>query len=116
MIVDLARSHSRQALDVRAVIVRRLRRGLGFDGMPLAPLKRPRKDGKPLGGSLPEVLERAAVISTQAGYEITFPDPVRAFDDSRKIVGVSAEDRQRQVHEDALTAAAQITLRLRRGA
>jgi len=82
-------------------IIARLARGEGTEGK-LAPLKRPRPDGRPLGGRLPGLLRKQQIYVKRSGFKVWWPNRIslNSFQKGstklrkppRKIMGATARE------------------------
>lgn len=68
--MDLRRFYHRKARLLREIFARRLRSGRGVGGRRL--LRKDRRDGRPLGGSLPSALRRGRIRVSQHGFLIDY--------------------------------------------
>lgn len=63
---------------IRDRMVERIRRGEGVNGR-LHERMKPRSDGLPLGGRLPEVIQKATITVQPDGFTLEWPDSVGGY-------------------------------------
>lgn len=118
-VIDLQRFWEVEGTSLKLGQAQRLSRGLGLDGQPLAPKKRP--DGAPLGGELPRYIAAAPVQAAQTGFTVLHDEITESFHrggpgPARPILGVPRLERPLILKRAAVETAAQLQRALARAA
>lgn len=118
-IVDLSRYWVLAAAAVKAGQAERLRSGVGVQGQALARRQKEQTRTGPLGGNIPERIQRASVATSPLGFAISYDDVTERFNGgdpgpARTILGIPASQRSSLLRGAGREVARQLQAALRR--